>query len=451
MTPLPPGWEHVRLDEVAEVHGGIQKQQRRRPIENKYPFLRVANVLRGKLDLTEVHEVELFEGELERFTLAVGDLLVVEGNGSPSQIGRAAVWKGEISSCVHQNHLIRVRPTKGLIPDYLGYLWNSPLVERQLQEVASSTSGLYTLSTAKLKRVRIPLPPLAEQRRIVATLDELLSSLDTASKCLDSVNHRLLPLRRSRLHRLRLDAIDVGAEVFPLDVVADTMLGKMLDSKKNTGQPVPYLRNINVRWGSIETMNILTVPMAEAQRAQYQVKVGDLLVCEGGEPGRCAIWRDSTLNVGFQKALHRVRPKSAVDVDWLALMIEESVRNGRTESMLTGTTIKHLPQEKLRALEVPIPHFDLQRKLVQIFSEDSFLTDKQAVEAEHAATRASNLRRSVLAEAFAGRLVEQDPADEPASVLLERISAERTAAGSVPRNRGRARKATGRDVAPREH
>jgi type I restriction enzyme, S subunit len=133
------------VGEVAEVQGGIQKQPKRKPLKNKYPFLRVANVPRGNLDLDEIHEIELFDGELDRYRLCVGDLLVVEGNGSPEQIGRAAIWHDEIADCVHQNHLIRVRPGPKLDPQYLELVWNSPATAEHLRSVASSTSGLHTL------------------------------------------------------------------------------------------------------------------------------------------------------------------------------------------------------------------------------------------------------------------------------------------------------------------
>jgi type I restriction enzyme S subunit len=108
MSDLPKGWTWVsvaEVAEVAEVQGGIQKQPKRRPDKNRYPFLRVANVLRGHLNLSEVHEIELFDGEPERYILRFGDLLVVEGNGSTEQIGRAAMWREEIRDCTHQNHL----------------------------------------------------------------------------------------------------------------------------------------------------------------------------------------------------------------------------------------------------------------------------------------------------------------------------------------------------------
>ena len=88
---LPSHWNRTTIGEVAEVRGGIQKQPKRRPNKNPAPFLRVANVLRGELLLDEVHQIELFGDELEKYRLQAGDLLVVEGNGSPQQIGRARV------------------------------------------------------------------------------------------------------------------------------------------------------------------------------------------------------------------------------------------------------------------------------------------------------------------------------------------------------------------------
>lgn len=181
--------ERVPTSEVAEVRGGIQKQPKRQPKENRAPFLRVANVGHGRLALDEVHEVELFEGELERYRLRPGDLLVVEGNGSPDQIGRSAVWRGEIPDCVHQNHLIRVRPGPSLDPEFLGLYWNAPSARQQLTSVASSTSGLYTLSTSKVKQVEVPVAPLGEQRsmvtRLAAQLEQfsrLRAQLGTAAK-----------------------------------------------------------------------------------------------------------------------------------------------------------------------------------------------------------------------------------------------------------------------------
>lgn len=161
-----------QLPDVAAVQGGIQKQQRRAPRYNAYPFLRVANVTAQGLDLSDVHRVELFDNELSRLRLQRGDLLVVEGNGSASQIGRAALWDGSIEDCVHQNHLIRVRPGPEVLPEYLEAVWNSPQTRAQLTHVASSSSGLHTLSVSKLKALTVPVPDMEHQERIVFGLRE---------------------------------------------------------------------------------------------------------------------------------------------------------------------------------------------------------------------------------------------------------------------------------------
>lgn len=198
---VPEAEKWVTTADIADVQGGIQKQPKRRPIANRFPFLRVANVGRNKLDLSEVHEVELFEGELERHRLQPGDLLVVEGNGSPGQIGRSALWRGEIADCVHQNHLIRVRPNADIDPHYFALYWNAPQTAARLREVASSTSGLYTLSTAKVKSVMVPSITLDKQREIVARTEEQLSLLDALLLAVEHADARSSSLRRSILHR----------------------------------------------------------------------------------------------------------------------------------------------------------------------------------------------------------------------------------------------------------
>ncbi|CAB4568898.1 MAG: hypothetical protein F2534_11625 [Actinobacteria bacterium] len=195
----PFGWAWSLLGSVAAIGGGIQKQPSRFPIRNSAPFLRVANVGRGKLDLSEVHEIEVFDGELERFGLVKGDLLVVEGNGSPDQIGRSALWRGEIAPCVHQNHLIRVRPGPALSPSYLELYWNSPAAARRIQALASSSSGLHTLSTGKLKSLPVAVPPLAEQLRIVTEVERQLSFVEACERAVDVGLARSAGLRRSVL------------------------------------------------------------------------------------------------------------------------------------------------------------------------------------------------------------------------------------------------------------
>jgi type I restriction enzyme S subunit len=106
-----------------------------------------------------------------------------------------------------------------------------------------------------------------------------------------------------------------------LGSVADCRLGKMLDAEKNQGELRPYLRNTNVQWGTIDLSDVKEMRIIDDERDRYAVLPGDLLVCEGGEPGRCAVWRDDR-GVYIQKALHRVRPLNGTSVEYLRWFLQ---------------------------------------------------------------------------------------------------------------------------------
>src|SRR5690606_15023374 len=121
------------------------------------------------------------------------------GNGSVDQIGRAAMWDDSIPNCVHQNHLIRVRPGAELVPEFMELVWNSPLVIEQLKAVSSSTSGLHTLSTAKVKSVKLHVPSVVEQRALVTEAQRRLSIIDATERALNTTMLEIRNLRRSLL------------------------------------------------------------------------------------------------------------------------------------------------------------------------------------------------------------------------------------------------------------
>ncbi|MBX9584009.1 MAG: hypothetical protein K2X87_27225 [Gemmataceae bacterium] len=200
LPPIPAGWCWATVEQLAEIQGGIQKQPKRAPAKNSFPFLRVANVYRGRLDLSEVHQIELFDGELERLRLEPGDLLIVEGNGSIGEIGRSAIWTDEITDCVHQNHLIRVRLLIG-DPRFFDAYWNSPFGNRQVMAVAASTSGLYTLSVTKISSLPVPVPPLAEQSAIIEEVERRLSVVNQVAAQVEANLVRAGRLRQGILKR----------------------------------------------------------------------------------------------------------------------------------------------------------------------------------------------------------------------------------------------------------
>ncbi|MEU1727333.1 restriction endonuclease subunit S [Nonomuraea sp. NPDC005692] len=469
MTDLPPGWVRVPVTEVADVRGGIQKQAKRRPVENKFPFLRVANVARGRLDLTDVHEIELFDGELERHVLEVGDLLVVEGNGSPAEIGRAALWNGEIERCVHQNHLIRVRPTSAIIPRFLELLWNSEEVRSQLLEVSSSTSGLHTLSTVKIKNIRIPVPPLTEQQRIVAVLETRFAELAKLAALLTSSALRLTHLREFVLEAactgrlLGLEIADEAIELAPagvidgdlpriptgwrwvrLGTIADVAGGVTKDTKKQMDAAlplVPYLRVANVQRLRLDLRDVAYIRVPAAKAEQLTLQNGDVLLNEGGDRdklGRGWIWEGQIDHCIHQNHVFRARVLGEVLHPKLLAWHANSFgrgwfdRNGKQSVNLASISLS-----KLKLFPVPVPPQELQQALVERAELLLGMIESSEALVERARIRLASLRQKLVTDAFEGRLVEQAAADEPADMLLDRIRVERAAAPKAGSRRRR--------------
>ena len=160
-----------------------------------------------------------------------------------------------------------------------------------------------------------------------------------------------------------------------LDEVADLSLGKMLDAAKNKGAERPYLANVNVRWGEFDLSEPRTMRFEDRELARFGLKAGDIVMCEGGEPGRCAIWKDDVPGMMFQKALHRVRVKAGVDHRFLYYALLLKGRSDGFQHLFTGATIKHLPAEKLRLLEIDLPTYEVQSRIADRLSSIDDLID----------------------------------------------------------------------------
>lgn len=182
---LPSGWVLATIAQLADVQGGITKGQRRKNgvRYRTVPYLRVANVQRGYLDLSDVHEIEATEAKVDQLALQPGDVLFNEG-GDRDKLGRGWVWEGQIPECIHQNHVFRVRLlTDDVEPKYLSWYGNSA-GQAYFMEEGVQTTNLASLNMTKLRQLPVALPPAAEQRRIVQEVERQLSLLDEiASEC----------------------------------------------------------------------------------------------------------------------------------------------------------------------------------------------------------------------------------------------------------------------------
>lgn len=175
----------------------------------------------------------------------------------------------------------------------------------------------------------------------------------------------------------------------------------MLDkSKHRTGNRMRYLRNINIRWGWVDTADLLEMYFRSEEIGRYSVREGDVLVCEGGEPGRSAVWDGHIPGLMYQKALHRLRFFGAFEAGYVVFLLEFLAKSGQLESVFTGSTVKHFTRESFLALPVPVPPLLEQTRIVA--EVERRLSVVQEIEAAVAANlrRADRLRQAVLQRAF---------------------------------------------------
>ncbi|NJM64283.1 MAG: hypothetical protein HC851_00750 [Acaryochloris sp. RU_4_1] len=176
---LPNGWTWSRLEDIVDISSGVTIG---RKLNGKeiivLPYLRVANVQRGYLDLDVIKEIEIAKDEIERFELKEKDLLITEG-GDWDKVGRTAIWKAEIPLCIHQNHIFKarcllVKQNEQWIEKYM----NSTIAREYFANASKQTINLASINKTQLRGCPIPLPPLAEQHRIVAKVDQLMALCD---------------------------------------------------------------------------------------------------------------------------------------------------------------------------------------------------------------------------------------------------------------------------------
>lgn len=349
---------------------------------------------------------------LRQHQVLAGDLLLASLG---EELPRACLAPPLLGPAIVKADCIRARLSARADRRWVMYAMQTDAVRRWAKKHLHGV-GRPRLGLKAIRAIPVPLPPLGEQRRIVEILEDHLSRLDAAVAGLSRSQAALSVTRLAFLKGERIRLMAEGVDVRPIGDMCQTSLGKMLDAKRARGLPTPYLRNINVRWGRIDLTDVHTVPLTEDERARLSLLPGDLLVCEGGEPGRCAVWWGADTSImTFQKALHRIRVPgsgSPLRPSYVAAMLEELIRSGRAGLMFTGTTIKHLPQEKLRLLEIPVPATHEQDRILEALDSLSVRAVHMAVGLQTSMARAHQLRRSLLTAAFAGRLTGGTVDDE---------------------------------------
>ena len=261
-------------------------------------------------------------------------------------------------------------------------------------------AGLKHISKDYLENIEIPLPNLATQQRIAAILDQADAIIQN--------NRAIVQKYEALTQSLFLDMFgdpvknEKGWKMKTLKDFGTSRLGKMLDGKKIIGNNLkPYLRNSNVQWFRFELNDLLKMDFDEKDEVEFSLKVGDLLMCEGGEIRRCAIWKDEIEDCYFQKAIHRIRLNDKyVLPEYFVHMFKNIADNGGLDEFKSAATISHLTGEKLKKMRMPIPPIELQNQ----FAERVAMIEAQKQQAQLELAKSEELFQSLLQRAFNGEL-----------------------------------------------
>lgn len=339
----------------------------------------------GKADFGELYpKVRVYCSSPTKIAQYNDILLSVRAPVGPTNLSPGTV-------CIGRG-LAAIRPDDSLDLKYLLYYFR--YFETQLSAKGTGTT-FKAINQKLIKNLEIPIPPLNEQSRIVAHIEELFSELDKAVDTLKTTKEQLAVYRQAVLK----DAFSNIAEYIPFGKITSSRLGKMLDKQKNVGVPCKYLRNINVRWFSFDLSDLLDMKIEEKEFEKYTICKNDLVICEGGEPGRCAVWeKDET--IFYQKALHRVRFTIKAEPRFYMYYLWYITQSGSINKFYTGTGIKHLTGQSLEKIPVPVTDIGEQKRLLELIEMRLSVCDNIEKTVDAALAQADAMRQSILKQAF---------------------------------------------------
>lgn len=441
MSGPPPGWAETTIGSVCDLVNGKAFKPTDWSVTG-LPIVRIQNLNRPEARFNH------FDGPVEdRFLIEAGDLLFA-WSGTPGTSFGAHVWNGP--RAVLNQHIFNVRfDAATLDRSFFRYAINQTLDEQIAK--AHGGVGLRHVTKGKFEETAIAVPPLPEQRRIVAKIDSLTvrsrrarDHLDHIPRLVEKYKQAILAaaFRGDLTREWRVTrALPKPSMVRLVDLLASPIRNGL--SVRGADQPpgIRALRLSALRSGCVDMLDVRYLPITEQQAARYLLHPGDVLVSRGNGTkafvGRAALCGAIDAPTIFPDTAFRLRPDLAVtSPEWLVhIWNSEPVRRQIEAVAKTTAGIWKIAQSDLVEIKLLQPQLAEQREVALRLGTAFAWIDRLATEATSARKLIDRLDQSVLAKAFRGELVPQDPNDEPASVLLERIKAEREAAPKAKRSR----------------
>jgi len=431
VSELPLGWAWATLADVIGPGGvfsdGDWVETKDQDAEGKVRLTQLADVGDGFFRNRSSRFLREDQAAALKCTfLEPGDVLVAR---MPDPIGRACVFPELPLLAVTAVDVCIVRPGPDSVePRWLMWTINAPQFRSRVAELQTGTTRR-RISRRNLATIRYRVPPLNEQRRIVAAIEEQLSRLDAADASLDVARRRLAPLRSAVLSK----AISGDWPVKRLGEIAATTSGGTPSRRRPEyfGGSIPWVKSGELRDGRVAATEERITELGLRESSAKVFESGTLLIAlYGATVGKLGILdTDAATN----QAICAIKPHDPEMVPYLWHVL----RQKRAELVAAGQggAQPNISQGILRRLEVSVPPLEEQRRIVEEVEEHLSVIDAMRASIERAERRSAMLRRSILERAFRGELVPQDPSDEPASVLLDRIRAEREVEEATPERR----------------
>lgn len=389
-------WPVVELSSVAEVKLGRQRSPQNHTGPSMRPYLRAANVGWSGLLLDDVKQMNFTDDEMRVFRLQSGDLLLNEASGSPKEVGKPAIWSDEIANCAFQNTLLRVRPTTRIEPRYLLHYFSQQARSGAFAR-GSRGVGISHLGREALSKWPIPLPNLAEQRRIASILDHA-AQLRAKRQLVRQRVQTLLD------NALSISLVDTTTTLVELGDIALVKGGKRLPKGalySDTPTSHPYIRVLDFERGQINTKDIKYIDdETHRQIVSYVVHPQDVVISIAGSIGQIAEIPQELDGANLTENAARIMPKQSASYRpaWLAAALRSARLQRQIESYIGQVTIGKLALYRIEKLRLDLP---------SVKAQDSYLSSANAIRTLYSATMTEpfvELFTSLQSRAFRGEL-----------------------------------------------